>query len=345
MANDDHKQSAAVRRAIIAVRPDYFSWSAEVRERYRATMPESDRRRIRRSLLNDLFGIKLDSEDAIDQALEDFDAAQYLRLNSALLCMEGIGDDNIYLNEHFAEKTSLLDFDTLYDYDMHDYEYQEKWRREESPEYAGKPYRGDLHFVWSRLQLDGAFHYATLMSAARRLQSEIEDVAFGKIRELIPHEYLPGPNHGKRQDGGFVWDHRVDAGGMEAQLDELNHRSWKYEAARFDELLTEWDDEARGQVFIELKTEDNDDPQIDIVFSDKTALRAVRFQHFMADCRAIAEDGAELDKLALAERGCAGDFLQQAFDDIVENFDPRVVKFRKKRKVIMAPRAWDDLEQ
>ncbi|HET8552769.1 MAG TPA: hypothetical protein VFM97_09890 [Gammaproteobacteria bacterium] len=337
------EQRAAVRRAIISVRPDYFSWSAVERERYRATMSDDDGWRIRRSLLHDLFGIHADSETTLEQALDQFDDEQYLRLNSALLQLQGIGDDNIFLNESFAEQTSLLDFETVYDYDLNDYEFQEKVRQEESPEYVPKPYRGDLHFVWARLQIDGKFHYATLMTAARHLLAEMEELSFDKIGELIPHNHVAGPDHGKPVKGGLVWDRRIEAGGMEAQLDELQHRCWAWQAQRFDELLTAWDREALGRVFI-IPKETNGDPQVDFVFSDTTALRAVRFRHFMADCRAIVGDVSILKRAVDDERRRIAEFLEQAYEDIVTNFDPRVVKLRKKRKITIARGAWDDLE-
>lgn len=339
----DNKQQAAVRRAIISVRPDYFSWSVDEQEHYRATMPDEDERRIRQSLLRDLFGLKAYSEEAMEQALDQFDDARYLRLNSALLYLQGIGDDNIFLNESFPERTSLLDFDTLYDYDLCDYQFQEQARREELPDRVAKPYRGDLHFVWARLQVDGAFHYATLMTAARHLLAEMEDESFDKIGELIPHEYVRGPDHGKPVKHGLVWDRRVDAKGMELQLEELQHRGWAYQARRFDELLTLWDEKALRQAFIIPKSTDGD-PQIDFIFSDKKALRAVRFRHFMADCRAIAGNVPDLKQAVRDERRRTADFLERSCEDILANFGPRVVKLRKKRRITIAPGVWEDLE-
>jgi len=53
------KQEAALRRAIISVVPDYFAWTVDKQERYRANMPGDDNFRIRQIVVNVLFGIKL----------------------------------------------------------------------------------------------------------------------------------------------------------------------------------------------------------------------------------------------------------------------------------------------
>jgi len=37
-------------------------------------------------------------------------------------------------------------------------------------------------------------------------------------------------------------------------------------------------------------------------------------------------------------------YLDQTYDDIMENFDPKLVKFRKRNKIVMSDRALKDLE-
>ena len=83
------------------------------------------------------------------------------------------------------------------------------------------------------------------------------------------------------------------------------------------------------------RTRDNE-PQMDFVFSDATAVDAVRFRHFISDCRCIAGDPAEVDNLIEQEKHLALDFLANTYKDIMDNFDPTVVKLRRKRKIILA---------
>lgn len=178
--------------------------------------------------------------------------------------------------------------------------------------------------------------------AAVHISSLIEETGSDRIDELIPHKYLRGEDHGKRDGGGSLFDLRVDAGGMEPQLEELQHRFHLYQTGRYEALLDRFDQEAAGSVYLIDKSKKHD-PHVDFVFSDKTALQNVRFRHFMADCRAIAGNVSELDPVSEEEKSATLSFLDEAHLDILKNFDPKIVKLRKKRKIIVADGAFDSL--
>jgi len=72
------------------------------------------------------------------------------------------------------------------------------------------------------------------------------------------------------------------------------------------------------------------EPHRDFIFTDITALQAVQFRHFMKDCNAIHADLGELKALLEQEYQAAIGFLEHAHQDIAANFDPKVVKLRKK---------------
>jgi len=122
------QREAALRRAIIRVQPKYYSWSPEAQERYRVTMPEQDRFRIKQALLQALFGIRVNTEESMEAAIDDFDDARQMRLNETMLLILGVGADSFYLNEYTDDKT-ILDFPTLYDYDHDDHCFQEQARK------------------------------------------------------------------------------------------------------------------------------------------------------------------------------------------------------------------------
>lgn len=342
MFPDLRERQAALRRAIIGVRPDYFAWPEEARERYRVTMPAGDGFRIKKALLAALFDIRVETEEEMEAAVHAFDDAQYLRLNSTALPIIGIGEDNFFLNEWLDKDKTLLDFETLYDYDHDDHCFQEQARQKECPDYTVKPYRGCLYYCWARLEIDGAFHYAFLSMAAGYLCGMVDEWGSDKIGELIPYDFVDGPDHGKRENKGTLWDMRVDAGGMEAQLEELQDRYRHYMAARHEALSQAFDEKAQKQVYL-IDLSRKDDPHMNFVFTDKTALQAVRFRHFMHDCRAIAGDSRDLETLARQERQSAQAFLERNYRDILDNFDPKVVKLRKKRKIVVADGALKDL--
>jgi hypothetical protein len=336
------KQEAAIRRAIISVVPDYFAWTAEAQERYRANMPDDDDFRIRQIVVNVLFDIKTATRDDLETALDAFDDGQYLLLNSTLLQLTGIGDDFFFLNEYFAENTSLLDFETVYDYDHADHVFQESMRQKDDCNYFAKPYRGSLYFRWARLQINGVFHYANLCTLAGYVHSKLEEFGFDKINGLIPHEYVDGKNHGKREGQGSLFDMRIDAGGLEPQLEELKDRYYRYLSTRFESLLDSYHANPSKRVY---QVDDNQEtePHRDFIFTDITALQAVRFRHFMQDCNAIQGDPEELKTLIEQEYQEAVGFLEHAHQDIMANFDPKVVKLRKKMKVIVSDAAAKDL--
>jgi len=180
--------------------------------------------------------------------------------------------------------------------------------------------------------------------AAGYSSSLIDELGAARISELIPHGYIAGKNHGRREGTGTVYDQRIDAAGLEGQLEELKGRFYRYVAKRHDHLALEFDQESRKVVYL-FDQSRPDDPHMDFIFTDKTALKAVRFRHFMADCRALAGDSRALDLITEREKSAILAFLHEAHRDIMENFDPKVVKLRKKNKIIVADGALDALFQ
>ncbi len=100
--------------------------------------------------------------------------------------------------------------------------------------------------------------------------------------------------------------------------------------------------ESKQCVYIQ-RIEQNQEPHINFVFSDKSAFDAVRFRHFYQDCKHIAKDTIELDTLAKQEQKAAVKFLDKNYNDILDNYDPSVIRLRKKRKIILADGVLDDL--
>ena len=111
---------------------------------------------------------------------------------------------------------------------------------------------------------------------------------------------------------------------------------------RSSERLNDFDAKAPKAVYLFDRTQGND-PHMDFVCTDKTASQSVRFRHFMQDCRAIAGDSRDLDLLIAQERQAVPPYLDQAYQDILDTFDPKLAKFRKKYKIVVADRAWKHL--
>jgi len=335
-------REAILRRAIIRAKPEYYALPETEQERYRLSVPKGQDFLICQAVLRSLFGIEVDTEEGLNEVMKGFDDEQYLLLNSTLLPFQGIGENDFFLNEWLGDGVTLLDFETLGDYARDDHKFQEQARKEQDPAYDIRPYQGDLHPCWARLNIDGNFHYATLVSLARHLSDTLDETGSAQIETLIPHRYVEGKNHGKREQGGTVWDFQVDAGGKEPHLEELWHRYYEYVRARHACLLERVDEEETKHIYIQRTTRDLE-PHIEFVFSDKSALDDVRFRHFFSDCQRIAGDLAELAVITEQEQQAAAEFLQAQYRDIQQNFDPSVVPLRKKRKMVLTNGALEDL--
>ena len=116
--------NAALRQTVIRVKPDYFALFEAERENYRLHMNTEDEFRIQQTILKELFGIAVNTTEELDSILDTFDDSQYLLLNSTLLPLQGIGEDNFFLNEYLPTDVTLLDFNTVGDYARDDYRFR-----------------------------------------------------------------------------------------------------------------------------------------------------------------------------------------------------------------------------
>ncbi|MCU7959272.1 MAG: hypothetical protein KZQ58_04590 [gamma proteobacterium symbiont of Bathyaustriella thionipta] len=323
---DRQKLMVAARKALIAADARYYAWTPEEQERFRATMSEDARCRVQRVLLDDLLDIKCRT-DEVDEAWKNVSLTDLNPLNWARLLTTGIGEDYIYLNECMAEGKTLLDFPTLYDYDYADYRFQEEARKRDFTDYDGIEYFAYQHPSWVRLLIQDQFYYATFTSLATYVLDEVDSACVEIIQQLIPHEYVDGNNHGKQEQGGFLWDVKVDAAGQEAQLDELRSRWYGCQRERWL-ALSESNVQRLTAVYVHNKDWD-DDPHRFFVFTNERTLKQIRWCQFLSDCNSLVADYAEVEKLLAEEIGRANEWLLENHRDIQENFDPTVVKLLK----------------
>ena len=174
-------REAALSRAIIRAIPEYYAWPEAEQEQYRLNVSRGKFFRIRQSLLKTLFDINTNSEEQLDDAMNEFNDEQYLILNSTLLPFQGIGKNNFFLNEHLADGVTLLDFPTLGDYARDDHHYQQQVRKREDPAYKVQAYRGDLFPSWARLRRRKSIKVATLGYSGMLFQHEHTFRTGGKV--------------------------------------------------------------------------------------------------------------------------------------------------------------------
>jgi len=318
MTNTAQEQDAILRTAVMQVKPEYFSWPIEEQERYRVAAQPDEWFRVQQIVLRTLFQIEVATRDEIDNALRGFNDAQRALLSGTLLPLRGIGEDFFLLNESLGDKT-LLDFTTLYDYDVWEHCFQEDAREKESPGYVPQPHRGSLYLSWARLFIDGRFYYATLSMAAGYLRSATEEAGYQQMEKLIPHRYVDGERHGKRTMSGSIWDQRVDAGGIEGQLKELRSQFWRYLDDRYEKLQQEFDSSASAAVWI-LDRSTTEENHVHFVFSDKTALQQVKLRHFLHDCRSLQKCEEVLKDAVEAECTAVARFIYDSHARITQGW-------------------------
>lgn len=313
--------------------PSYYRLSEREQLRYRFNMPEGERFVLERSIFKDLYNVNCKTEEALRNAWRDLPISELNSINEVMLPWQGIGEDCFYLNEYFPDDKWLA-FETVDDYARDDYAFQQSIRREENRAYRLRPYQGNLHSRWIRLFVDGVFHNGTLNSLAGHLCDYIDDRGHELINELIPHRYVRGPDDGKRRGNSYIWDMRRDANGLEPHLEELTVRFYRYQNRRWREMLEEFDGEAVKATYIR-EPEENGDPQIHFVFSDQWAMRAVRFRRFVRDCRRLAQDPARLKEMERRELETLRTFMREQHRDILDNFNPKIARLDKKRRMFM----------
>ena len=334
--------TAAARKALMAADPHYHAWPDEQQERFRATMDEDSCNTVRRVLLGSLLNIQCTNEK-VSEAWESVPLSKLNRLNWARLLTSGIGEDYVYLNESLADGKSLLDFTTLYDYDYDDHLFQEDARRQHFDNYEAADYYGYRSSSWVRLMIDGDFSYSTFISLATHLKGEIEEAGDDIIEQLIPHKYIDGEDHGKPEKGGTLFDVKLDAGGQEGQLDELQSRWRSYLEERWLSMCKI--NAENPPAAYALERDWSGDPHCDFIFNNETSLKKIRWRHFLSDCKPLMQDYSAVERELEREVKKAKEFLTENHQDIQDNFDPNLIKFRKNRKVIFAPGALDDLDK
>lgn len=335
---------AAANQALIAGNPEYFSWSQEAQERFRATASKEARDRMSRILLKRVFDIDCTVEDA-SQSWNDLSLHQLNEINGADLLTRGIGEDSVYLNEILGEGVSLLDFETLYDYDYDNFLFQEECCHRDKKNYAGTGYFPLNHPLWIRLIMDNRLVYGSLYSLAGYVVSRVAENGDDRLDQLIPSTYVEGPKHGKPEKAGMLWDYRLEAGGQEPQLEELRRRWWRYQQDIEQSLQRELVGTFSQAYVIRDASLDPDEVNVNFVIQNEKAMGKVRWRSFLADIRDNEGNPEKVNAMIRLEKHKALSFIEQQHQDILDNYLPPNIKPGKELKLVMSPGALEDLQR
>lgn len=335
---------AAANRALMAGSPEYFSWSLEAQERFRAVPGKQARCRMEQVLLKQVLGIECSASEA-SEVWDRLTLDQLNEINPADLLTRGIGEDFIYPNESMEEDASLLNFDTLYDYDYDNFLFQEECRHRDLKNYVSPGYFPLYQPRWIRLLMDEELVYGNLFSTASYVISRVAEAGDRRLDELIPSSYVEGPDHGKQEDGGVVWDYQLDADGLEPQLEELRRRWWRYQQETEQCLQRELADAALTAYIIHDESPVPDEINVNFVIQNEKTMRRVRWRTFLADLSDIKGDSNEVESLISREKEAGLCFIAKQYADIRENYVPPDISPGKERKLIISNSALDDLHR
>jgi hypothetical protein len=334
---------ALVNRLLMTLDPLFFSYSTGEQNTRRQRFDWSHSEKIYSFLYKELFGLTYDEEED-EEVLSD---PQTRLLNAHTTALLGIGENSFRLCEFQSKDFDLTSFASLYDYDLAEFEYQrEAWKRQSPGSWKDKDYRLLLNHDWARL-LDskGDFYYTTLSSLSRHLYDELESEKSHSIELLIPHKLVDGPNHGINTKGGILWDMKTEAYALEAQLDELKARARQYLNDVCDRLSEQFHKDSDCAVYFLKYFDDAHSPRWDVVVKNGSTAKKITFTAILSDCQKLLRPNEEIEAIKSQEVEKLKHFITEAHRDILDNFDSTVVPLKKKMKIVMSPRALDDLSR
>ena len=331
-----------INRLLMKLDPNFSSLTEKEQNRSRQHFIYNDSKAVYTYLYQALFGFKYDEETDDEQLLS---SEQTHLLNAHTTALVGIGNNAFRLCELQGSDFDLSSFDSLYYYDVAEFEFQQQARKKDFPgSYEEREYRLYLNNDWVRLlDAEKSFYYSTLSSLSSYLAAELDDTLNGIIQSLIPYELAEGRDHGKNVNGGMLWDFAYQANGLEAQLEELQSRAYCYISDARKQLDDEFCASESGAVYFDKYSDDMDGPCWNVIIKNAETAKRITFAHFLEDCQKQLKSNETLITLKAREKEKMEDFLQLAHKDILTNFDPKVVKLKKKRKIVMSPGALDDL--
>jgi hypothetical protein len=330
-----------ITRLLMLINPMFLSYTDREKDKHRQHYYEKNRDKVEGFLYQELFGLTYDAQQDDDTLA----SSQRHLLNAYTTALTGIGKNSFRLCELQGTDFDLTSFDSLYDYDLNAYNYQQDAIKSDFPKsYVDRDYRLYLNHNWVRL-LDSKdhFYYSTLSSLSYYLYDALEEVATEIIESLIPYDLVDGDDHGKNVEGGMLWDFKTDAKGLEAELEELQSRNRTYLSETYYRLNDEFHAETTNEIYFEKQDDEVDGPHWNVIVNNAETAKKITFINFLDDCQDYLQSNQKLEHLKEREGAKLKKLLIDAYEDIVKNFDPTVVKLKKKMKIVMSPKALDGL--
>jgi hypothetical protein len=316
MSSFEKNASPLLRAAVEEIAPGAISGEA-VSE----VLTERQDARIRLHVGRKLFDRKFRGNADLDRFIDKGDyaetSAKKYRLSQELLPVDGIGDDSFFLNEYYSDEgPKLSGFETMRSWDEYGHDRQEQFYAEEGQRPNGvQPYEGSLLWDWGRWLEGGRLVYGNLSVAIWHLQAALEDYAGDLARERYKTEWIEGPEHGKKTEGGYRWD-MVEiphgSGALRFAADRVAHVVIKFWAAGpYKERIS-----ASGTWVSRIRREEDGEIKEDVVFSNVEAMDRARFRHWLADLATLSDGSTAYTNIVDIEKAYIEEVMDIAFIEL-----------------------------
>ena len=267
-----------LRQAFMRYHNEYFSMSEEEQTRFKLQEHDKLDEKISR-----LIEKKIRKRGKLNNE-------QRFEFNKISLPYRGIGPNSFMLNE-FDWNEKILDFKNLYKYNENFHNFQENACVEDFTGYEARPLFNRFN-CWARAYVKDEFYYLNVLSYQMWLYYALDNASMFWLDKNIPHDYVSGPDDGKKTKGGYLLDMQLDAHGLEGYYDHMNKFSHKWINEFYDNLENDrWDN-----VFAVPCKDNGDplDPAIDYIFGSMDILKEITFVNFIEDCEKVHTSNEEL---------------------------------------------------
>jgi hypothetical protein len=334
----------------------FFSLSKTKQENFRINNMDDLLEKSEIYFCENVLNLKQNTKEDVFDNLYTLNEKDQLRYNVFSNLIKGIGENKFELNEYLPEEDTILSYNTLYDYDFKNHVTQEEYRKQDSKDHVIKEYSIGIYAGWARGIVsvpqsleDPKFHYCILNSLSSEIYFELKDIGHEHIEKLIPHktESSIGNQNSKGLSPMTIKDN-LKTKGKEKELKELKTRFYKLLVKFYEQMKIEIAQKKFNCVWVSDRSneyKEKYDPSLSYVFSDAEVLKRIRLKHWQEDIETCFTDNFDIiDDLKIYYKN---EFIKQLdlqYQDILDNFDPTVLKFEKKRKIFLSNQVIDKLD-
>tara|TARA_R110000850_G_scaffold111258_2_gene224754 strand:- start:1415 stop:2470 length:1056 start_codon:yes stop_codon:yes gene_type:complete len=330
-----------VKRLLMRIDPLFFTYEESKQNKERQSYFSKHYDVVTEFLFKHVLKLVYEQDAEIEDTLTSM---QLGILNAYVTALTGIGKNSFVFNEFQSKDFDLTRYSTLYDFDFQEFHYQQNAFKEHSDEnFIEKPYRLHLNHNWVRLfDLEGHFRYSTQSSLSHYLIDKLSEHASDKVDQLIPHHFVEGPDNDKKVEGGYLYDYRLDANGLEQQLDELKSRYRDYLGELKAQLDDAFDEDSECAVYLQ-ESDIETEHHLNVIIKNAHTAKFITFKNYLQDCQQFLKTNEQIECLYQIELKKLDNFINDNYHDVMENLDTKIILLKQKTKIILSPDAIEDM--